>query len=105
MSLLFPLVSCVLIFSFASYVPFDFHVFESRHQCWRGHASVSFYIFMQNMLSSSVLGNKGCVLRAACACACIIIKNKRKEKGKKHTYYIIGKQKKKLIIKLEFKDV
>jgi len=41
---------------------------------------------------------------SACACACIIIKNKRKEKGKKHTYYIIGK-KKKLIIKLEFKDV
>jgi hypothetical protein len=35
---------------------------------------------------------------------CIIIKNKRKEKGKKHTYYIMRK-KKKLIIKLEFKDV
>lgn len=62
-----------------------------------------FNIFMQNILSSSVLGNKGCVcvLRVRVRASLLKIKEKKKEKN----IHITSSAKKKLIIKLEFKDV
>jgi len=116
MSLLFPLVSDVLIFTCTSYVPFDFHVFESRHQCWRGYASVSFLYFHAKHTIKFCSGQQGIdlmilqniyALNYICVCECVCSASllKIKEKKKEKSIHITSWGKKKLIIKLEFKDV